>query len=64
MGVQLATEMPIERAVPATWRLAISRSSVLRSGILVARGYDSSARLVLSPDGSSAVWEPLAMPAA
>src|SRR5271166_3162043 len=32
---QPATAIPIERAVPATWRFAASMSAVLRSGILI-----------------------------
>ena len=56
------TVMPIERAVPATWRLAASRSLALRSGILVLAISVSWASVIVPtvsrPGGGRALLEP------
>ena len=56
--------MPIERAVPATWSLAASRSLALRSGILIL-AISSTWAIVTEPTtpGPAAGW-PFSSPAA
>src|SRR5436853_1377674 len=56
--------MPMERAVPATWRLAASRSLALRSGILVRAISATWASVTVPPLSLPGAVEPLSTPAA
>src|SRR3954451_19413518 len=56
--------MPIERAVPATWSLADSRSLAFRSGILILAMSSSLAFEIVPATALPGVDEPLSMPMA
>src|SRR5581483_8018310 len=58
------TVRPIERAVPAIWRFAASRSFALRSGIFVFAISASCASVTVPAPARPGVTEPFSMPAA
>src|ERR1019366_1586676 len=63
-GDQPWTAMPIERAVPATWRLAASMSSVLRSGSFTVAFWVIWASVIDPACSRPAAVAPLSMPTA
>ena len=60
----MLTVTPMERAVPATWRLAASRSLALRSGIFFAAISATWSSVIEPADSRPASLLPFSRPAA